>query len=254
MDLMSYPLLVFLVAFVVLSLAAWAGEFFGKRRSIETSEREDLGVILGAALTLLGLLIGFTFSMAISRYDQRKNLEEEEANAIGTEYSRVDLLPAADAAKTKDLLVRYLKQRVVYYRTRDESSLKEIDISTAKLQNDLWDAVRVPCGVRQTPVDHLILSGMNDVINSQGYTAAAWWNRIPQSAWALMLAIGVCCTTLFGYQTRYHRRNAMRLIMLPVIVAVAFFLIADLDSPRGGLVRIHPHNIEVVLDSVQPPK
>jgi hypothetical protein len=63
--------------------------------------REDFSVILSATLTLLGLLIGFSFSMAISRYDERKNYEEAEANAIGTEYVRADLLPAADAAKVR---------------------------------------------------------------------------------------------------------------------------------------------------------
>ena len=62
---------------------------------------DSYGTILAATLTLLGLIIGFTFSMAVSRYDQRKNLEEEEANAIGTEYLRAGLLPAADAAKAR---------------------------------------------------------------------------------------------------------------------------------------------------------
>ena len=66
--------------------------------------REDFGLILAAALTLLRLIIGFSFSMATSRYDQRKNLEEAEANAIGTEYARAGLLPAADAAKVRALL------------------------------------------------------------------------------------------------------------------------------------------------------
>ena len=68
----------------------------------DADERDDFGVILAATLTLLGLIIGFSFSMAISRYDQRKNLEEEEANAIGTEYLRAELLPAANGKKCAD--------------------------------------------------------------------------------------------------------------------------------------------------------
>ena len=67
--------------------------------SLREEERADFGVVLSATLTLLGLLIGFSFSMAVSRYDQRKNLEEAEANAIGTEYVRADLLPTGDATK-----------------------------------------------------------------------------------------------------------------------------------------------------------
>ncbi len=95
---------------------------------------EDLGVISTATLTLLGLIIGFTFSMAISRYDQRKNYEEQEANAIGTEYVRADLLPPADATRVRGLLKAYLDQRILFYRTTNEEHLQQIDAYTGILQ------------------------------------------------------------------------------------------------------------------------
>ena len=101
----DYPLLVFVIFFFVLWLSVLIGAKFLRRlRKWEEGKREDFGIILGATLTLLGLIVGFSFSMAISRYDQRKNYEEAEANAIGTEYIRADLLPAADAAKVRALL------------------------------------------------------------------------------------------------------------------------------------------------------
>jgi hypothetical protein len=100
--LTDYPLLTFLIALVVLGLSAWFGAgTLRRRRPIDGNALEDFRVVQGAVLTLLALIIGFTFSMAIGRYDQRKNLEEAEANAIGTEYVRADLLPAADAAKVR---------------------------------------------------------------------------------------------------------------------------------------------------------
>ena len=90
-----YPVPVFLVSLAALSLAAWVGTTrFGRMRAEVTTMREEFGIIQGATLTLLGLIVGFTFSMALSRYEQRKNYEEEEANAIGTEYLRAELLPA----------------------------------------------------------------------------------------------------------------------------------------------------------------
>ena len=108
---MDFPLFVFVLSLFVLSLSALAGaSFLMRRRKLEENVREDLGVILAAALTLLGLIIGFTFSMAISRYDQRKNYEAAEANAIGTEYVRTNLLPASDAVKVRALLTNYLDQ------------------------------------------------------------------------------------------------------------------------------------------------
>jgi hypothetical protein len=153
---------------------------------------------VAATLTLLGLIIGFSFSMAISRYDQRKSYEEGEANAIGTEYLRADLLPAADRANVRALLRNYLDQRVLFYETRNEHALRQIDAATAKLQTELWSAVETPAGAQPTPVLALAVSGMNDVLNSQGYTQAAWWNRIPLGAWFLMIAVAICSNFLIG--------------------------------------------------------
>lgn len=99
-NLTHYPVLVFAAAFVSLSLASAAGAWLRTRYpSVSDEQKNDLSVVLAATLTLLALIIGFSFSMATNRYDQRKNFEEGEANAIGTELLRADLLPAADAAR-----------------------------------------------------------------------------------------------------------------------------------------------------------
>jgi hypothetical protein len=104
-DLANYPLLLFALSFFVLWLSERIGSFLLKRqRKMAEDVREDFSVVQSATLTLLGLLIGFSFSMAISRYDERNNYEEAEANAIGTEYIRADLLPSGDAAKVRALL------------------------------------------------------------------------------------------------------------------------------------------------------
>lgn len=203
----------------------------------------SFGVIEAATLTLLGLIIGFTFSMALGRYDQRKNYEEEEANAIGTEYVRAGLLPGADAAKVRELLLNYLDQRVLFYETRDGLQLLRINSLTAKLQADLWSAVQAPAVARPGPVIALAVAGMNDVLNSQGYTQAAWRNRIPIAAWALMIAIAICSNAMVGYGTGNDKSKNLILLVLPFIVSVAFLLIADLDCPHGGLIRLVPENL-----------
>src|SRR5579862_5287108 len=105
MNLMNFPFLVLVLSFLALVLSAWAGDYFRRREGVlKEDAREDYSTVVGATLTLLGLIIGFSFSMAIGRYDQRKNYEEEEANAIGTEYVRADLLPPAAAANVRPLL------------------------------------------------------------------------------------------------------------------------------------------------------
>src|SRR5271157_3369215 len=132
------PLLVFAISFVVLWIAARIGASLRKKRpELAAGGREELAVILGATLTLLGLIIGFSFSMAVNRYDQRKNFEEAEANAIGTEYVRADLLPADDAVKVRALLKEYLADRILFYRTSDDRQLQEVNARTAQLQSEL---------------------------------------------------------------------------------------------------------------------
>jgi len=247
--LVSLPSLVLLVTLIAMWVAANVGALFGQRmRPLKEEERDDFGTVLTATLTLLGLLIGFTFSMAINRYDQRKNLEEAEANAIGTEYVRVDVLPAADAEKARVLLRRYLDLRILFYRNRDRDELEHINASTGQLQNELWSAVRGPAEAQPSAITGLALAGMNDVLNSQGYTTAAWLNRIPVAAWLLMRAIALGSNFLIGYGAR--RRDTVLLLVVPLAVSLSFFLVADIDSPREGLISVQPQNLVILSQSL----
>src|SRR6185436_12546394 len=163
MNAFDTPFLVLAVAVLAQWLAVYAGHVIRRTiRPLAEHERGDFGVILSAALTLLGLIIGFSFAMAVSRYDLRKSYEEAEANAIGTEYVRADLLPAADAAKIRVLLRNYLDQRVLFYLVRTEQEFQQINIRTAQLQNELWSAVRASAADQPTPVLALAVAGMND--------------------------------------------------------------------------------------------
>jgi hypothetical protein len=238
----NFPLLVLAISLVVLWLSLQVGVFVGQKlRPMKEDEREDFGVVLSASLTLLALIIGFTFSMAVSRYDQRKNYEEEEANAIGTEYVRADLLPAADAAKVRKLLTQYLDERLLFYTISDPRQLERIANERAKLQAEMWSIVQNAALAGPTPPVALAVSGMNDVLNRQAYTQAAWWNRIPVGAWSLMVGLAVCSCMLIGYSA--HRKGILAFWVLPIIVSVALFLIADIDSPRGGVIRVLPDNL-----------
>jgi F0F1-type ATP synthase membrane subunit c/vacuolar-type H+-ATPase subunit K len=160
-------------------------------------------------------------------------------------------LPAPDAAKVRDLLKGYLDQRILFYETRDAGQLQQINAITAHLQNELWSAAKGPAAVQPTPVAALAVSGMNDVLNSQGYTQAAWWNRIPTGAWALMAAIAICCNLLIGYSARRPETETRMFLVLPLVVSISFFLIADIDSPRAGLIRVRPQNLLSLSQSLR---
>jgi hypothetical protein len=249
--LLDHPSLVFLVSLVTQWLCAWIGAWrLRGRNGLDERLRSDFNVVLSSSLTLLGLIIGFSFSMALSRYDLRKNYEEAEANAIGTEYVRVDLLGAADAAKVKSLLRSYTTERILFYEAQDPAQLPGIAARRAAMQNDLWLAVKGPASAQPTPISALIVSGMNDVLNSQGYTQAAWWNRIPAGAWALMAFISTLCNLLIGYGSRKVEARSLLLGIVPLVVAISFLLIADIDSPRGGVIRVVPQNLFALLESM----
>jgi hypothetical protein len=243
MNPFNFPTAIFVVSFLLLWFAAWAGGQLGQRQyNLKEDMLPDFSVVLGATLTLLGLIIGFSYSMATARYDLRKTYEEAEANAIGTEYVRADLLGPAEAQQVRELLRQYTDLRIRFYVTRDNEELTRINQQTEQIQSRLWTAASQSALAQPTALRSLAVAGMNDVLNSQGYTQAAWWNRIPTGAWCLMFGIAVLANMLVGYGARKVRVKLF--MMLPLVVAVSFFLIADIDSPRRGVIRVHPQNLE----------
>ncbi|REE18342.1 hypothetical protein B0G71_1347 [Paraburkholderia sp. BL27I4N3] len=253
-QLIRHPIILFVVVFALMSAAGWIGNVVLRpRMPIADDSRDDFKLVQSATLTLLALVIGFSLSMAVGRYDQRKNYEEEEANAIGTEFLRADLLPTAQATAVRSLLSHYLALRLEYYQTRDLQRVERIDAATAELQGRLWIAARDGATAQASPITALAVAGMNDVINAQGYTQAAWWNRIPVAAWILMITIGVFSNVLVGYGAENTKGKSRLLFIMPITVSLSFMLIADIDSPRNGVIRVVPQNLISLAQSLPKP-
>ena len=253
-SIIEHPFLVLLLSLALLWPSTFVGALMLRRsRTMDEEVDKHYALILGATLTLLSLIVGFSFSRAVGRYDQRKNLEEEEGNAIGTEYLRVDQLPPAASARVRTLLRSYLEQRIIFYSSNDAEVLRQSDARTAQLQNELWAVVSPAVAERPTPPAALVLAGMNDVLNAQGYTQAAWRNRIPASAWVLMFAMAVSSCLLVGYGARSARKASLLLMVLPFVMSLSLYLIAEIDSPRTGLIRVAPQNLLSVVDLLKAP-
>lgn len=247
-QILDNPFLIFLISSILFWLSVSIGCLLAtKLRENEDQARDDLGLITNASLTLLALMIGFSFSMALGRYDQRRNYEEEEANAIGTEYARADLLTEADAKRIRALLTQYADQRVLFYETRDEQRLGTITNETSRLENEMWSIVQAAANAKPSNVMILVVSGMNDVLNRTGYTLAAWRYRVPQAAWWTMILLSVGSSMLIGFGARFNRP---RLLVFPFLVSIALFFIADIDSPRRGLIRVPPINLVSLSQSL----
>jgi hypothetical protein len=196
--LLDYPRIVLVVSFLLFWGAALLGAYFRKHaQPLDPDTRDDFGTVR-RHLDSSRPSHRITFSMAVNRYDQRKNYEEAEANAIGTEFLRVELLPPNDAEKLQQMLKAYLKQRMLFYTTRDSQQHRDIDARTTALQNDLWSGVRDRVAAQPTPPVALVISGMNDVLNRRR-SAGSLRYRIPVQAcdpMALIASPAICSSVM----------------------------------------------------------
>ncbi|SEJ40494.1 bestrophin-like domain [Paraburkholderia diazotrophica] len=248
----DHPAVLFIVLLVLLVAAIAFGAFVLRRLPMLSGEHpEDFNIVQTSTLTLLALLIGFSLSMAVNRYDQRKNLEESEANAIGTEYARADLAGHAITAQMKAALVRYTRLRRAHYLTRDAQEIARNERETADLQSELWRLAAQVANENPTPVAAVIVTGMNDVLNSQDYSEAALINRIPIGAWLLMFVVALFGCVVQGYGAKGELRRGLLIAILPITVALSLALIADIDSPRGGIIHVQPQNLARLLQSLE---
>jgi hypothetical protein len=248
--LLDHPTVLFLSSLVVFWLVGISG--FAAKRFLPHLGKDEQGeyqIVEGASLTLLGLIIGFSFAMSISRYDMRKTMEESEANAIGTEYVRAELLPAHAANALKSALKAYTDQRIAFYSEQDPAALAGVQVEEAKLQSDIWSIARDSAAAQPNPIVALVVAGANDVLNAQGYALAAWRNRIPGPAWTLMATIAAACSWMLGFGGQ--RFNPFLLLVVPATISVSFLLIAEIDSPRGGFIRVLPINLLTVADGLK---
>src|ERR1700744_1707669 len=177
--LADYEYLTFAVTLAVLWLAVEAGAWIARRAGpARKFERGYLGQVTGASITILALIIGFSFSAALDRYNQRKNFEQEEASAISSEYSLAGLLSQADAAQMRALLDRYIQLRIAFFETEDRLERASIRAERLKLESELWPIVERNAGTSPTPVMAQVLAGLNAVTSRSGYSQAAALDRL----------------------------------------------------------------------------
>jgi hypothetical protein len=232
-----------IAAFFVLSLVVlWLGILFGSwaqqiRKALIESESNVINVIEGALLTLFGLLIGFTFSMAVNRYDARKLLAVQEANAIGTTWLRTALMPDPVRTQEQSLLREYVQERLLYhteFRAREESHYNELHAQT--LRKKLWAVASDYAVDHRESVTGLYLQALNSTIDIAGERVAADENRIPAAAWWMLLFVGFVACAVMG--TKINPRMVLLQSILPIVLASTLTMTMDLDSPRFGFIRV----------------
>jgi len=186
--------------------------------------------------------------MATPRYDLRHNLEVQEAQQITAEYLRADLLPSQSATQIKALLACYLDQRIRFYDEGDAQELSKTKLATDQLEGQIWTAVRVPAMAAPSSITAIPVAGIDGVFGARNNAEAAWLNRIPPSAGGLLMIIAACACMLTGLGARAPKSRLH--YIPPLLVSIAFFLIADIENPRVGIIRVYPTDLIAAADTI----
>lgn len=220
-----------------------AGFRIGRHAKSRTTEecKSEISLVAGSIIGVLGLLLGFTMSMAVARFDARKQLVLDEANAIGTSYLRTQLLPAPDGPEIASLLSDYVNLRLEYVNAgQDFDQLKTVRRQTARVQNEFWGravayARKEPNAVRAG----LILQSLNQVIDLEAARWMVFLSRVPASVIYVNGFIALLAVNLVGYAFGISgRRQVFSSFLLAVAISVVLAVILDLDRPRHGFIQV----------------
>ena len=230
--------------FVAILICLAAGRWLGQRVHARAGGGAvaSVGSLETSVFALLGLLIAFTFSGALTRFDTRRAQAVDEANAIGTAYLRVDLLPAAAQPKVRDTFRAYTDARIATYRKLPDvaAAEKELQQSLA-LQSELWtQAVKASRQPGASPAaELLLLPAVNAMFDITTVRIAATQIHPPTIVYAMLVALSLAAALLAGYQQAAEKDyDWMHKLGFAAITALTVYVILDIEHPRLGLVRI----------------
>lgn len=243
------PWVIGLILFFVLILAFVAG-FRTRKRKVKkdpTLEHEDLGSISSTLLGLLALILAFTFSMANSRFDTRRELAIQEANAIGTVFLRTEFFPDSVQKELKSNLKMYVEERIAFYYAG-----MDLDILIGHMKNSdvlgkkIWDQVTAYSKVDPNLVrTSEIVSSLNEMIDLTTSRRAAGEANIPGSIQWFLIILSIFSTFLLGYERKTHF-DWIIVMVFSLMLSLTVFSIFDLDRPRSGLVTLDEANSKIL--------
>ena len=253
------PLLVCLVLMGVLLVAEELGfRLKGKMRpGSDSIEIADIALILGAVMTLLALLLGFTYAMSQARFETRRELVVEEANAIGTTYLRAKALPEPRSSQIQELLRQYLALRVEITIKIDDTpeKIREIDNRSKQLHSLIWSHASALARESPNAITSIFLQALNEMIDLHSKRLAAFRNRVPFSIYLVLLIVSIITLWLVGYYFGRRQRGRILTTVVVLLLASVMWLIMDLDQPTRGSIKASQQSlIELHQDLSQTSK
>jgi len=240
------PLWGVLLGTLVLVLVAVEGGFrLGRYKSVHAPDKEaPLAAMVAASLGLVGLLLAFTFGLATSRFDARRQAFLEEVNAIGTAYLRAQFLPEPDRTNVRDLLHQYVDVRVEGVRS---GAIRAAIQQSEALHGQMWAHAVAAFGKNPRSVAiGLFVQSLNEVLDHHTERVVAGLrSRIPTVIWIVLYGTTALGMVLFGYHLGLNdRRRSIVVPAFALVFAVVLLLIADLDRPREGLITVNQEAME----------
>ncbi len=252
--------LVVSVLFTLILVAYEAGFRIGRyfQRQTDTEIKLQTGTIQAGVLGLLALLLGFTFNMALQRFDNRSHAVIKEANTIGTAILRTKLLPAPYDSTAADLLRSYVGLRVrlsgVDLTVADER--RRIDRLTDDAQNALWDIAIAAAAVDPRPVTTgYFIIALNDVIDARGERNAILKRHIPEVILFLLFFVFIVSGAIMGYSSGLGLTRAyVPMVLMTLLIVLVVFIIIDLDRPARGIITVKQDSMLELLDAAPVPE
>lgn len=203
---------------------------------------KGIGAAEGALFGLLGLLLAFTFSGAATRLEDRRHLLTDEANAIGTAYLRIGLVPSDAQPELKDLFRRYVEIRSVTYRNAaDQNATKAKLAEGAALQEEIWTKARNACLRPEAPTQAamLLLPALNEMIDITTTRVMAGRNHPPSAIFLMLGVLSLIGAVLVGYAVSPNEERAwLHTLAFAAMMSLTLYVIVDLEFPRLGLIRV----------------
>ncbi len=220
------------------------GRRVGVRRQARDPEGASAGLaaVDGAVFGLLGLLIAFTFSGAAARFDTRRQLIVEETNAIGTAYLRLDLLPADAQPALREDFRQYLDARLAVYESLPDLAKARAALDRCvQLQGEIWQRAVAASQRTSTPsATMLLLPALNAVFDVATTRTLAAWMHPPQIVFIMLVSLALAAALLAGYgMASAKSRSLMHMLGFAATLAVATYVILDIEYPRQGLIQVN---------------
>jgi hypothetical protein len=246
---------IFVTVFVLCLAGAELGFRLGRYLHAGADERtrSQIGTMQAAVLGMFGLLLGFSFAMTGSRYEVRKALVLEEANAIGTTWLRARLLPEPVAAEAAVALRRYVDLRLAWFDAGvDVEKLRQASEQAEQLLNRLWSTTAAAAAEdRRAVTTGLFVQSLNDVIDVNAKRQIALHDHVPVEIFGLLVFGAICSMVLTGYACGVTgSRNFLPSTLAARLIAAIIFCIVDLHRPRSGFIREPQRSLINLRDSM----